>query len=77
MDRPFEQPLRLGNGQTVVLINSPQEAGCFLLQHWPPRKRRCASYREAVIACVRAVGGTAEPEAARQALLIAVMDLRP
>ena len=75
MDRPFDLPLRLSNGTTIVVIASISEAGAFLLQHYPPRRRRRESYRTAVQACVRALAGRVEPEVARQALLLALEDL--
>lgn len=76
MDRAFVHPLRLSDGQTVVTITSAQEAGAFLLQHWPTKRRRRMAYIEAVRACVRAIAGKIEPEVARQALIEALTDLK-
>ena len=73
MDRAFVHPLRLS---TVVTITSAQEAGAFLLQHWPTKRRRRMAYIEAVRACVRAIGGKVEPEVARRTLIEALTDLK-
>jgi hypothetical protein len=75
MDRPFDQPLRLSNGESVIEIATAQQAGIFLLENIPKKRRRPRSYSDAIAACVRAIGGTAEPEACRQALLAALQDL--
>ena len=75
MDRQFDRPLRLSNGTSIITIASISEAGAFLLQHWPPRRRRRPAYREAVLAIVRALAGKVEPETARQALIAALEDL--
>jgi Protein of unknown function (DUF982) len=61
MDRPFDQPLRLGNGTRVLVIASVMEAAGFLVEEWPRKKRRLPSYRTAMRACVLALGGRAEP----------------
>ena len=57
---------RLTTTRARDTIASISEAGAFLLQHWPPRRRRRASYRMAVTACVRALAGRIEPEVARR-----------
>jgi Protein of unknown function (DUF982) len=75
MDRPFTHPVILGDGRTAVLIGSVAEAGAFLVQRWPLRRRGRAAYRAAVQACLRALAGTVEPEVARQALIAALEDL--
>ena len=77
MDCPFDRALRLSNGRTVITVASISEAGAFLLQHWPPKRRRRPSYRTAVNACVKALGGRVEPEVARNALVLALEDLAP
>ena len=61
------------HGETVVTITSA-EAGAFLLQNWPAKRRRQQSYGEAVRACVRALAGKVEPEIARQAPIEAIED---
>ena len=77
MDRQFDHPLKLSDGTTVITVSSISEAGAFLLQHWPPKRRRRPSYRTAVNAIVKALGGRVEPEVARQALLAAIEDISP
>ena len=56
MDRQFDNPIRLSNGQTVIEVRSISEAGSFLLEHWPAKRRRRPSYRTAVNAIVKALG---------------------
>ena len=43
MDRPFDRPLRLSNGQTVVTVASISEAGAFCCRTGHRRRRRRAS----------------------------------
>jgi hypothetical protein len=69
------RPLIVGNGRTTLTIGSVPQAGAFLLQSWPTRRRGRKAYRVAVQACVRALAGQVEAEVARQALLFAIEDL--
>ena len=62
MDRPFDKPLIISNGHTVVTLTSIWEAGSFLLNDWPLQHRRRKAYRAAIEACTRALVGGVEPE---------------
>jgi Protein of unknown function (DUF982) len=75
MDHAFNRPITVSAGRTALTITTVQQAGAYLIGDWPAGRRGRKSYRMAVRAVCQAITGRLEPEAARQALILAIEDL--